>query len=95
MPDGANKYKIESAEAYRLAVQTLNKKDSPPKILQLIMNGFESYRASRKLGWSRPWNKYGVRTFRSYKLDFEHDMALIALASPMPRDAPVTSAVRP
>lgn len=75
-----NEYEIQSAEAYISAMQALNKKDRPPAILRLLMNAFESYRQARKIGWSRPWNKYGVNTYRSYRLDFGKDTDLIAFA---------------
>ncbi len=72
--------KIQDAESYQAAMQALNKKDRPPAVLRLLMNAFESYRQARKIGWSRPWNKYGVKTFRSYRLDLDQDTDLIALA---------------
>ena len=58
----------------------LNKQDRPPAVLRVLMNAFESYRQVRKIGWSRPWNKYGIKTFRSYRLDLGKDTDLIALA---------------
>ncbi|MBT4770750.1 MAG: hypothetical protein HOO00_09560 [Rhodospirillaceae bacterium] len=75
-----NELKIESAESYLAAMRALNKKNRPPAVLRLLMSAFESYRQARKIGWSRPWNKYGVKTFRSYRLDFTQDTDLIALA---------------
>jgi len=39
-----------------------------------------SYRQSRKIGGSRPWNKYGVKTFQSYRLDLNQDTDLIEFA---------------
>jgi len=80
MNKSGNEYEIQSADAYIAAMQALNKKDRPPAFLRLLMNAFESYRQSRKIGWSRPWNKYGVNTFRSYRLDLGKDTDLIAFA---------------
>lgn len=78
-PDKAP-YVIEDGDAYLRAMQVLNAKNRPPKILRMIMNAFESYRQARKIGWSRPWNKYGVMTFRSYRLNFAEDASLVDLA---------------
>ena len=80
-------YEIRDGDAYREAMTTLNKRSQPPAVLRRIMNAFESYRAARKIGWSRPWNKYGIRTFQSYRLDFQKDGDMVAhaqsvLASP-------------
>ena len=73
-------FEIEGPAAYKAAIETLNKRGRAPSILRMIMNALESYRQARKLGWSRPWNKYGVRTFRSYRLDFSRDEGLIETA---------------
>lgn len=81
MSHSRDEYRISHAESYRAAIKALNDKDRPPAVLRMIMNAFESYRQSRKLGWSRPWNKYGVRTFRSYRLDFSRDAGLIDMAA--------------
>jgi hypothetical protein len=72
--------KIQDAESYLAAMTALNKQDRPPAVLRVLMNAFESYRQVRKIGWSRPWNKYGIKTFRSYRLDLGKDSDLIALA---------------
>ena len=80
MTSNDDDYRILHAEGYRAAIQALNKKNRPPAVLRMIMSAFESYRQSRKLGWSRPWNKYGINTFRSYKLDFPRDAGLVAMA---------------
>lgn len=80
MNNSDNEYKIQGARAYIAAMQALNKKNRPPAVLRLLMSAFESYRQARKIGWSRPWNKYGVNTFRSYRLDFGKDADLIAFA---------------
>ena len=77
---GAVAYEIKNGDAYREAMITLNKRSQPPAMLRKIMNAFESYRASRKIGWSRPWNKYGIRTFQSYRLDCHNDSEMAAYA---------------
>ncbi len=77
---GAVAYEIKNGDAYREAMITLNKRSQPPAVLRKIMNAFESYRASRKIGWSRPWNKYGIRTFQSYRLDCHNDSEMAAYA---------------
>lgn len=73
MTNQSNEYDIENKTAYRAAVRTLNTQGRPPAILRFIMRALESYRQSRKMGWSRPWNKYGIMTFQSFKLDFTRD----------------------
>ncbi len=70
-------HEIRDGNDYRVALQTLDKRSQPPAVLRRIMNAFESYRAARKVGWSRPWNKYGVRNFQSYRLDMERDGDLV------------------
>jgi hypothetical protein len=70
-------YSIQDTRAYKAAIDTLNKRNRAPSVLRLIMNALESYRQARKIGWSRPWNKYGVKTFRSYRLDPGADTDLI------------------
>jgi hypothetical protein len=41
------------------------------------MRALERYRSERKMGWSRPQNKVGVTTYRSYVLSFPDDDDLI------------------
>ena len=60
-----NPHEIQTSQTYQAAMQALNKKNRPPAVLRMLMNAFESYRQARKTGWSRPWNKYRVKTFRS------------------------------
>jgi hypothetical protein len=74
-------FEINNPESYAQAMRTLSEAKRPAWILQALMNAFEAYRQSRKIGWSRPWNKAGVTTFKSYKLNFADDSDLIALAS--------------
>lgn len=51
----------------------LSKKKRPVKILRAMMNALETYRQSKKYGWSRPWNKYDLMNFQSFKLNWERD----------------------
>jgi hypothetical protein len=44
------------------------------------MRAFEAYRAARKMGWSRPWNKYDLINFQSFRLRPREDRGLIDLA---------------
>lgn len=74
-------FEITDPDSYARAMRTLSEAKRPAWILQALMNAFEAYRQSRKIGWSRPWNKVGVTTFKSYKLDFSGDSELIALAT--------------
>lgn len=71
---------IRDEAAYMAALKTLNNQDRPPAILRFLMSAFESYRQARKIGWSRPWNKYGINTFLSFKLGFPQDGDLVARA---------------
>jgi hypothetical protein len=71
---------IRDETAYQAAMRTLNQQDRPPAILRFLMSAFESYRQARKIGWSRPWNKYGINTFLSFKLGFPADSDLIERA---------------
>ena len=68
---------IENEDQYRAAVRHLDQNDKPPLLLRLLMNALESYRQTRKMGWSRPQNKYGLTVFRSFRLDRERDQSLI------------------
>ena len=44
------------------------------------MNALASYRQSRKMGWSRPQNKYGLTVFESFRMNPTNDHALIDFA---------------
>lgn len=71
---------IESESQYRSVVHELSKRARPPLVLRMLMNALESYRQARKMGWSRPQNKAGVKTFHSFELDAIEDRALIERA---------------
>ncbi len=68
---------ISNEAAYQKTLSSLSKQDKPPRILCFLMSLLESYRQARKMGWSRAWNKYGVRTFQSFKLNTHDDMPFI------------------
>ena len=70
---------IESEGQYRTAVRQLDQDKKPPFVLRLLMNALESYRQARKMGWSRPQNKYGLTVFRSFRLDRRQDQSVIDL----------------
>jgi hypothetical protein len=78
---------IKDETGYRMAVATLTKQNRPPVVLRLLMQALEAWRQSRRLGWSRPWNKYGINTFQSFKLRFPADNDLIELARALLDDA--------
>jgi len=57
-----------------LAVQALlTRRSAGPAALRTVMRLFESYRAARKYGWSRPWNKGGLKTFLTLEFSPEKD----------------------
>jgi hypothetical protein len=74
-------YSIKTADEYSEVRKILSKKEKPHKVMCLLMNALESYRQARKLGWSRPWNKYDLTVFQSFKINFERDQSIISLAS--------------
>ncbi len=60
---------------YQQVQAELNAQKKPSKLLKQMMQALENYRQARKYGWSRPWNKYGVVNFQSFKLnDDDHDL---------------------
>lgn len=73
-------YNVNSEQDYQQALSTLSQAKQPAAILKLIMRGFEAYRAARKMGWSRPWNKYDLVNFQSLRIQPQQDQALIQLA---------------
>jgi hypothetical protein len=75
-----NDYDIQDEQGYQQALSTLSQAAQPPAILRLLMRAFEAYRAARKMGWSRPWNKYDLINFQSFRLQPQHDGPLIDLA---------------
>ena len=71
---------IANYDQYRAAVKQMDKGKKPAFLLRLLMNALESYRQSRKMGWSRPQNKYGLTVFESFRLDPTKDQVLIDFA---------------
>jgi hypothetical protein len=51
----------------------LNLQNRPNWLLRKFMGALESKRMEKKLGWSRPWNKYGLTIFRSHTFDAAKD----------------------
>ncbi|MBL4889654.1 MAG: hypothetical protein JKX97_06505 [Candidatus Lindowbacteria bacterium] len=58
-------------------IQELNQQNKPNLILCKLMNILESKRMKKKLGWSRPWNKYGVNNFNTHILTLKDDETYI------------------
>lgn len=77
--DADKQYNIEDEQAYQKALATLNRGAQAPAVLRLLMRAFEAYRAARKMGWSRPWNKYELINFQSFRLRPGEDGDLIEL----------------
>lgn len=77
---GSRSYRIDSATEYNRVKKAISKKDQPSKIMRFLMNSLESYRQSKKLGWSRSWNKYNLTVFQSFKLRINEDRRLLELA---------------
>jgi hypothetical protein len=73
-------YDIQDEQDYQQALSTLSKASQPPAILRLLMRAFEAYRSARKMGWSRPWNKYDLINFQSFRLQPARDQSLLELA---------------
>jgi len=73
--------RIENDTQMRDAIVTIGGARRPPMVLRGLMRLLEAYRARRKMGWSRPWNKDGVTTFRAYRLDPVADAAILEQAS--------------
>ena len=74
-------YEIDNVTEYNRVKKAISKKDQPNKIMRFLMNSLESYRQSRKLGWSRPWNKYDLTVFQSFKLKCKEDTNFMSLAA--------------
>jgi hypothetical protein len=57
-------------------VREINLRKRPNAILRKLMSALEGQRMEKKLGWSRPWNKYGLNIFRSHVHDAEQDAGI-------------------
>lgn len=45
----------------------------PNWLLRLLMNALENKRQAKGMGWSRPWNKYGLNIFRTHNTHLHED----------------------
>ncbi|MCA2960140.1 MAG: hypothetical protein IOD12_07800 [Silvanigrellales bacterium] len=73
---------IIAAEGDYAAVHALlSKRTGAPSVLRGLMTLFESYRSARKYGWSRPWNKGGLRTFLTLEFSPSAEAAYSSLAA--------------
>lgn len=60
---------------------TLQRK--PSWLLVRLMNALEQRRQAQGMGWSRPWNKYGLTVFRTHTQPEGEDPALAAPVRPL------------
>ena len=77
---------ITNEGEYRAVQSALSHRNRPHVILRYLMNLFEEYRQARRIGWSRPWNKAGVRTFLAFKMDVEDELFPAKVLDALPRD---------
>ncbi|MEE9424733.1 MAG: hypothetical protein V3V18_07110 [Methylococcales bacterium] len=70
---------LNNEQDHQKAQDILNAGNQPSKILRFLMTRFEHYRQSKKIGWSRVWNKKHVINFQSFKLN-DKDLELRQLA---------------
>ena len=72
-----------SLDSTELSMGTLtreiNLRRLPNWLLRKLMSSLETQRMKKKLGWSRPWNKYGLNIFRSHTHDAGQDAELFHL----------------
>lgn len=80
MTDDKQTPPIQNEEDYHRATRTITRQSQPPSVLRFLMRALETYRSARKMGWSRPWNKYDLVNFQSLKLTFPQDDNLIKKA---------------
>jgi hypothetical protein len=85
---------IRTESEYIAVRATLSRQNRPAKLLKLLMNAFEGYRQARKIGWSRPWNKAGMRTFLAFRLDRERDADLLTRAAAVLADELTTASTQ-
>lgn len=64
-----DKITLSNELEYRKVHAELNARKKPSKTLRFMMQALENYRQSKKMGWSRAWNKYNVVNFQSFKLN--------------------------
>lgn len=70
---------LSTEQDYKKVQSELNARKKPSKTLRYMMQALESYRQAKKMGWSRPWNKYNLVNFQTFKLT-ENDKGLRELA---------------
>jgi len=70
---------LTTEQDYQTIQAELNAGKKPSKTLRFMVQALENYRQARKYGWSRPWNKYGVVNFQSFRLN-DSDAELRQLA---------------
>ena len=88
-------YQIDDVTEYQRIKKVISKKNQPNKIIRFLMNALESYRQARKLGWSRPWNKYDLTVFQTFRLNLAEDNELITqLANIIENDISMPSSAR-
>ncbi len=63
------KIDLQNEKDHQIAKELLNAGKQPSKILRFLMQRLENYRQSKKMGWSRTWNKKQVINFQSFKLN--------------------------
>ena len=73
-------FEIRRESDYQRTLAILTRGQRAKPILKFLMGCLESYRSKRKMGWSRPWNKYGVMNFQSFRLHVAQDGGLLDLA---------------
>ncbi|MEM9158311.1 MAG: hypothetical protein AAGB46_04620 [Verrucomicrobiota bacterium] len=50
-------------------MKELNQQKKPNWILRKLMDALEAKRQSKGMGWSRPWNKFGLNVFSTHKFN--------------------------
>lgn len=79
---------LQNELEHRIAKNILNEGKQPSKILCFLTQRLENYRQSKKMGWSRTWNKKQIVNFQSFKLcntDIElRKLALQVIAAEWP-----------
>lgn len=58
-------------------MRELNLQRKPNWLLVKFMNALEGKRQKKKMGWSRPWNKYDLNVFRTHIMDRHEDREFI------------------
>ena len=86
---------ITNEQDHQAAKAILTAGRQPSNILRFLMQRFENYRQSKKMGWSRSWNKNQVINFQSFKLnnkDVElRQLALQVIAAEWPNMPPLAN----